>query len=590
MPEIREEELNSLRSQADIAEVVGHYLPLVKKGKALSAVCPFHDDHDPSLNINTDRQIYKCFVCGAGGNVFTFVRDYEKISFREAVIKVADMVGFKLSAELSIETQSVDPAIQRLYSCLKDGVQFTHYNLNTINASDAKSYLKNRGINDAIIDKFELGYNPDNDELTKFLKAKGHSTEDLVKSNLTRINEFGEKDVFAGRITFPIHDPQGRPVGFSARALQKDLAKYVNTAETPIYSKGRLLYNYHRAKTACRQAGETLLVEGVTDVLAFDKAGVYNVLATLGTACTKDQIRLIRQISEKVVLCYDGDTAGQSATYKIGTGLLEAGFKLEVISNDTGLDPDEICQKHGAETLAAFSRKRVSWLDFLIEYRLKSVDLNNYSQKKEFVRVMMNEIAKVNDRFDREMLVQRLSTLTKLTAEQMGLLAPRTTTTPSESQLRKSPVLAPRLSKLEWAEKEILGQMLTGRLAALQFRDELGFLPDRLNNALAMTILDYYRNHSEILLADFINTLGDGALVSLVTEISNNEIYYKEYNQRALRDALTHCKASMLDHQIDQLKTEAKKTDDLVKRQSYAKQLEDLRNEKLRLKEQKKED
>ncbi|MBN2850661.1 MAG: hypothetical protein JXK92_08365, partial [Erysipelotrichaceae bacterium] len=136
----------------------------------------------------------------------------------------------------------------------------------------------------------------------------------------------------------------------------------------------------------------------------------------------------------------------------------------------------------------------------------------------------------------------------------------------------------------------ILGQMLTGRLAALQFRDELGFLPDRLNNALAMTILDYYRNHSEILLADFINTLGDGALVSLVTEISNNEIYYKEYNQRALRDALTHCKASMLDHQIDQLKTEAKKTDDLVKRQSYAKQLEDLRNEKLRLKEQKKED
>jgi len=331
-------------------------------------------------------------------------------------------------------------------------------------------------------------------------------------------------------------------------------------------------------------------VEGVTDVLAFDKAGVYNVLATLGTACTKDQIRLIRQISEKVVLCYDGDAAGQSATYKIGTGLLEAGFKLEVISNDTGLDPDEICQKHGAETLAAFSRKRVSWLDFLIEYRLKSVDLNNYSQKKEFVRVMMNEIAKVNDRFDREMLVQRLSTLTKLTAEQMGLLAPRTTTQPSESQLRKPPVLAPRLSKLEWAEKEILGQMLTGRLAALQFRDELGFLPDRLNNALAMTILDYYRNHSEIQLADFINTLGDGALVSLVTEISNNEIYYKEYNPRALRDALTHCKASMLDHQIDQLKTEAKKTDDLVKRQSYAKQLEDLRNEKLRLKEQKKED
>jgi DNA primase len=587
---LHEEELNNLRQQADIAEIVGHYLPLVKKGKAMSAVCPFHDDHDPSLNINTDRQIYKCFVCGAGGNVFTFVRDYEKISFREAVAKVAELVGFTLSVDLRADQTVVDPATQRLYACLKDAVQFTHYQLNTLAAGVAKEYLKNRGINDPTVEKFELGYNPDNDELTRFLKAKGHTGEDLVKANLTRINEFGEKDVFAGRITFPIHDPQGRPVGFSARTLNRDIAKYVNTAETPIYSKGRLLYNYHRAKTECRKAGETFLVEGVTDVLAFDRAGVYNVLATLGTACTKDQIRLLRQISEKVVLCYDGDNAGQNATYKIGTTLLEAGFKLEVIQNDTGMDPDDICQKHGSEALAAFSRKRSSWLDFLLEYRLKTVDLNNYSQKKEFVRVMMGEISKVSDRFDNEMLIQRLGALTKLTSEQMGLLAPRTTQSQATAPQRRTSSSAPRMNRLEWAEKEILGQMLSSRNAALMFRDELGFLPEPTKHAVAMSLLDYYRNHAEIVLADYINTLDDDALVSLVTELSNNEIYYKEYNSRALSDALTQCKASILNDKIEQLKEASKHTEDLALRSAYAKQLEDLRNEKLRLQEPKKED
>ena len=590
MRELREEELNNLRSQADIAEIVGHYLPLVKKGKAMSAVCPFHDDHDPSLNVNTDRQIYKCFVCGAGGNVFTFVRDYEKISFREAVVKVAEMVGFKLSVDLTSDQSAVDPALQRLYACLKDSVQFTHYSLNTLAAGTAREYLKNRGITDQVIAKFELGYDPDNDEMTRFLKAKGHLAEDLVKANLTRINEFGEKDVFAGRITFPLHDPQGRPVGFSARTLTKDIAKYVNTAETPIYTKGRLLYNYHRAKTDCRKLGETFLVEGVTDVLAFDRAGVYNVFATLGTACTKDQIRLLRQLSEKAVLCYDGDNAGQNATYKIGTTLLEAGFKLEVIQNDTGMDPDDICQKHGSEALAAFSRKRISWPDFLLEYRLKSVDLNNYSQKKEFVQVMMGEIAKVSDRFDHEMLMQKLGALTKLSDEQMALLAPRPSRVQASAPLRRIPAFTPRMNRLEWAEKEVLGQMLTSRNAALMFRDELGFLPDPLNHALAMTMLDYYRSHAEIVLADFINALGENALVSLVTELSNNEIYYKDYNGHALRDALMQVKASILNEKIEKLKEASKHTEDMTLRGAYAKQLEDLRNEKMRLKETKKED
>ena len=478
MRELNEEEINSVRSKADISEIIGHYLPLVKKGKSYSAVCPFHDDHDPSLSISQDKQIYKCFVCGAGGNVFTFVRDYEHISFREAVVKVAQWTGVELSADFHQDSEiKMDPKIRRLYDVLRDTVQFTHYAINSSAGIDAKLYLTNRGITDAIIDKFEIGYNQDSDEVTKFMQAKGYSVEELVKANVTRINEYGEKDVFASRITFPIHDPQGKPVGFSARTLIKEVtSKYINTNESPIYTKGKLLYNYHRAKVPARAEKEVFLVEGVTDVLAFDKAGIYNVLATLGTACTKEQIRLIQQASEHVVLCYDGDAAGQNATYKIGQLLNQNRLKIEVVRNDTGMDPDEICQKQSPEALVKISKQRYSWIDFVIDYNLRRIDLENYTQKKEFAKQMMEEISAAGDAFDQETLYQRIQNITQFTPQQLQLLkGNRRTEVKEPTTVRIS--ASPRINRRKWAEYEILGQMLNSLQAAVHFRDKLGFCP-----------------------------------------------------------------------------------------------------------------
>ena len=311
---LSDEEITAVRNSADIAEVIGHYVPLVKKGRSMACVCPFHDDHDPSLSISQDKQIYKCFVCGAGGNVFTFVQNYEKVSFPEAVAKVAEISGYKLSFDPSAFKTPVDPRKDALYKVLAETIRYTHYQLGAQAGTPVREYLANRGIDEATIEKFEIGWNGPGDELLRFLQAKGYNEQDMVAANVVRLNESGLHDVFASRITFPIHDSLGNPIGFTARSMDPEAqSKYINTTETDVYVKGHTVFNYHRAKQPSRQEGRVLLCEGVTDVLAFSRAGMDNVVATLGTACTKEQLRLLRQCSLHLTFCYDGDKAGQNA-------------------------------------------------------------------------------------------------------------------------------------------------------------------------------------------------------------------------------------------------------------------------------------
>ena len=287
MAYLSEDEINAVRAKADIVDVISHYLQVHKQGRMYKAVCPFHDDHDPSLNINPDMQIYKCFVCGAGGNVFSFVQRYEHVSFPEAVGKVADMIGFPLSSSPVKKKREVDPHRQKLYDALQETINYTMYELNSTDGAAARSYLKGRGMDDHTLERFQIGWNPEGDSLTRFLHAKHYEDQTLTAVNVSRITSQGMQDVFASRITFPIHDAYGNPVGFSARTMDPDNpAKYINTTQTEIYVKGQLVYNAHRAKEEARRAGRIYICEGVTDVIAFDRAGIANAVCTLGTACT----------------------------------------------------------------------------------------------------------------------------------------------------------------------------------------------------------------------------------------------------------------------------------------------------------------
>lgn len=549
--------IQDIRSKADIVEVVQHYLPLIKKGKNYVAVCPFHDDHDPSMSISQDKQIFKCFVCGAGGNVFNFVKDYEKIQFNDAVIKVANYIGYTLDEKYIINQTKIDPKQQALFNVLNEYVKYTRYILNTEDAIDAKKYLMNRGLDENTIQKFEIGYNLNNDQSTKFLLAKGFDLESCVKTNITRINEFGSKDVFNQRIVFPIHNPQGQVVAFTARTMNpNESSKYINSTETPLYIKGNLLYNYHRAIKNIKQTKEIIIVEGVMDVIALDRVNIENVVATLGTACTKEQITLIQNASNNVVLCYDSDSAGQTATLKLARLLLAHKLNVSIVQNNTGLDLDEIIEQKSKDALIKIMSQRTSYLDFFFNYSLTRLDLENYNQKKEFAKIVLSELDKLKDKFDRELMLDKLSQSTQFSRDQLLLLQDKPT------QVIQSTTIKPKKSDIKkWAEKEIIGQMLFSAQAVFDFRQELGYFVNELYQKVALTIINYYRNHDELIIADFITTLEDKDMIELVTQIVDSDIYFRNYSKEALQDAIIEVKINTLDIQIAEFTT--KYRDDL---------------------------
>ena len=296
MARISEEKIREIRSKADIAEVIAKYVPITRKGRNYVCVCPFHDDHDPSLSISADKQIFKCFVCGAAGNVFGFVSRFENISYVESIVKVAEMVHVDVSEyDKSESYEKIDPRVSAIHKVNQAAIDYTNYSLKSSLGSSVVDYLHQRGIQDNLIEKFQIGYNPPNDALYRFLHAKKFADKDLVESNVVRLTSSGIHDVFANRIMIPIHDRQGHPIAFTARRFGSgEEAKYINTQETICYIKGNVIFNYHRAKEICRQTKRVLLVEGAMDVIAFEKVGIGDVVATLGTACTKEQIALLK--------------------------------------------------------------------------------------------------------------------------------------------------------------------------------------------------------------------------------------------------------------------------------------------------------
>lgn len=547
--------IQDIRSKADIVEIIRHYIPIIKKGKSFVAVCPFHDDHSPSMSISADKQIYKCFVCGAGGNVFSFVKDFEKIGFQEAVVKVAQLSNLEINESLLPKKTIVDPLTQSYYEALNEYVKYTEYTLASTEGNEARAYLQARGLDAQTITNFEIGYNPLHHKASQFMQAKGHALETLKNINITQVNEKGVFDVFENRITFPIHTPLGQVIAFSARTLSKDAqSKYINSAETNIYNKSKVLYNLHRAKHSIKQNGYVLLVEGVMDAIAYHRAGHENVIASLGTALSKEQIRLIQNHSSHVVLAYDFDTAGQSASLKAGRLLLSLGLKVDVISSNLGKDADEILNQLGKTAVEQLVASKRSYLDFLMEHSVKSFDLSNYSQRKEFARIMMEEITLVKDGFDRSYFLKKLSELSEFNIEQLNLLAKRVESPLENIKPKKSLLQKEKLS--DWAEKEIIGQMLMSSNAMVIFRKDLGYFPDETFQKIALKIMNYYRSHDILSIADFISQIQEENLLRVITQIVESDIYYNSYSEQALYDAILQVKLNMIDLQINAFKQE----------------------------------
>ena len=307
MAMIPNDEIKNIRNSANIVDIISSYINLEPHGKNYFGICPFHDDHSPSMSVSPEKQIYTCFSCGATGNVFTFVSNYEHISFIESVRLLGEKLGYELNNNYHIETKNPDYEICSLAS------KFFQNNLYTSLGKNAMDYLeKDRQFDKETIKKFELGLSIPKLSVTEFLLNKNISLDKLINLGISNNNS---KDIFLNRIMFPLHDLKGNVVGFSGRIYNtKDNSKYINTKETEIFKKNSLLYNYHRARDYLKKNESIIIMEGFFDVIRASTIGVDNCVATMGTAFTTTHANLLKKITDNIILCFDGDKAGEEAT------------------------------------------------------------------------------------------------------------------------------------------------------------------------------------------------------------------------------------------------------------------------------------
>ena len=573
---ISEDDIKAIRQQADIVDVMSRYITLEKKGKDYKAICPFHDDHDPSLSISTDKQIFKCFVCGTGGNVFTFVQKIENISFLEAVCKVAELIHYPLHMDTSQFQPKVDEN-QPLYDCVQSYIRFLTYELQSENGESVKRYLSQRKINEDIIKRFEIGYAPESSRSVKYLKAKGFNEQILTDTGLIRTHDLDTYAVFDNRLMIPIHDENGEPVGFTARRLNedKDVAKYINTSETKIYHKGHLIFNYHRAKEFAKKNKRCILVEGAMDVIAFEKADIHESIACLGTACTKEQITLLKRLNAPLVVCYDGDKAGKAATYKFGKLAVDYGLNFSIVKNTTGKDPDEIFNELGKDELYLSVHKTVSFVEFLFDYLPNQYDLDNYEDKKKFTSEMQSFIERTCTDFEKADYYSRIRDLTgfDLSHQSANIPAPKKESRNNAAVVRN---IEPLKNGRTLAEHGVLWMILNSKLAADQFKDQIGFFQDPVCEELSLYCYDMYRNMDHIDFDVLMSYIEKEDVRNLLVSLMENPFHVDGYNEDFFNDSLMKIKECTLQDQIDQINNQIKNVQDPMIKISLASKKQEL--------------
>ncbi|ULA54259.1 DNA primase [Staphylococcus aureus] len=352
--------INEIKDKTDILDLVSEYVKLEKRGRNYIGLCPFHDEKTPSFTVSEDKQICHCFGCKKGGNVFQFTQEIKDISFVEAVKELGDRVNVAVDIEATQSNSNVQIASDDLQMIeMHELIQeFYYYALTkTVEGEQALTYLQERGFTDALIKERGIGFAPDSSHFCHdFLQKKGYDIELAYEAGLLSRNEenFSYYDRFRNRIMFPLKNAQGRIVGYSGRAYTGQEPKYLNSPETPIFQKRKLLYNLDKARKSIRKLDEIVLLEGFMDVIKSDTAGLKNVVATMGTQLSDEHITFIRKLTSNITLMFDGDFAGSEATLKTGQNLLQQGLNVFVIQLPSGMDPDEYIGKYGNDAFTAF--------------------------------------------------------------------------------------------------------------------------------------------------------------------------------------------------------------------------------------------
>ncbi|MGX7347664.1 DNA primase [Aerococcus vaginalis] len=397
---IPEQVIDDIKNQVDIVDIISHYVDLTKRGKNYVGLCPFHDERTPSFTIEPEKQFFKCFSCGRGGNVFSFLMEKEGVGFKDAVQKVADMGNASVAFDFDSiqEKQQYKAQDLRLIKVHEEAANFYHYVLTTTKVGEpALAYLRQRGLSQETIEIFNIGLSPADHGMTyRYLKNKEFTDEELRSSGIF-LDDYPTRDRFASRIAFPLRNEYGDTVGFSGRVWTEDTqqrAKYLNSPETAIFQKNRFLFNLDQAKQKAKK--ELILFEGFMDVISAYEAGTMNGVASLGTSLTDNQVMILSKRTPKIVLAYDGDQPGFKATKRAVEHFQQHASKQEltIVLFPEGLDPDEFIQRHGTDRFQQFlNAQRLSPMQFYRVYYQQIYSLNNDEEKLRYIQEMLSKIA-----------------------------------------------------------------------------------------------------------------------------------------------------------------------------------------------------
>ncbi|NKB67665.1 MAG: DNA primase [Candidatus Latescibacteria bacterium] len=408
MPRIPEQTIERVKDANDIVEVVGEYVQLRKSGRNFSGLCPFHNEKTPSFSVNPDLQIYKCFGCGVGGSVFKFIQEIDRVSFVEAVSFLARRKGIAIDRENDTgETQASD----RLYQANALGRKYFHYMLAQSQGRRALDYLQRRGVADEIVERFGLGYAPSGRTLLEMAGRRGFKAEELVQAGLVSANQERREyyDRFRDRLVFPIANLSGRTIAFGARALKDEQQpKYLNSSESPIYHKSSVLYGLDQTRDAIRRLDCALIVEGYMDLLSLVQHGVEHVVASSGTALTREHCRALGRYAQRVVVVFDGDAAGSAAARRGLEMLVAAGIDARVLSLPPEHDPDSFVQAEGGQAFTALVDEAGSALDFLMQDWARSWDLTTVDGKARAAEAVKPLLISCADPVRRDLLLREV--------------------------------------------------------------------------------------------------------------------------------------------------------------------------------------
>lgn len=576
MPRISESKINEIRESADIVDIIKNYIPLELKGKNYFGVCPFHQDHSPSMSVSKEKQMYKCFSCGAAGNVFTFVSNYENIPFIEAVVKVAGILGISVG---DYTTTKPKEKYEREYNAMDLALKFYQNTLRTKDGGAAREYLLKRGLNEEMQKVFDIGLSTTSDKLYPFLKQKGMDEKFLFDLGLIIQEEGSIKDTFKDRILFPIHDAKGHAVGFTGRVYKGDYKpKYLNSKENYIFKKGNILFNYHRARDAIRTKKEVVIVEGNMDAIRMYVSGIKNTIALMGVSLTKEQIDLIRNLHATVILILDNDEAGRTATLTNGEALESAGITCKVVRLSGEKDPDEYILKNGVQQMITNIAHAESYLEFKIKALKDNKDLTDATVLSSYIKSVLQSISD-EDAITKEVTINKLVEDYKLDKDILNNeLKKMATNNNVNVKVVARGSLKKKINKEEISARSIIYYMMNDYKYIKMYQTNLGYFKGANYRGMANEILYYMTKNKTMNFADFMSYVAISPLKEeFETVIRDTKI--EDFSDSTFLDYILNIKESRIKGSIKECKKIIKDSSDILEQEKEMQKIITLKSE-----------